>query len=533
MKNLLLYILTTLKIALIKQFLWKPLIRLTHDPQKAQADLLQRILKQNKATVFGQEHGFADISSYEEYRKVVSVNDYEALRNYVDKQEAEKKPYLNSDQPVMYAQTSGTTGKPKYIPILQRTISQYRMSQHIIAYTIYAAIPGAYQGKVLAIVSPSVEGRLDSGTPYGSMSGLIYQSMPAFVHMKYVVPPKVFEMADYDEKYYLITLHALAEKAITMIATANPSTLIKLEKIMNSQSERLIDDIKAINPTRADTLQRLLSDKNALVFTDIWSNLKCVTTWTGGSCGALIPTLRKQLSSGTRIVEMGYLSSEFRGGITIDALENRQIPTLHENFFEFVEKDDWENGTPEFLTLDKIEACKHYYIFVTTQNGLYRYNINDIIEVTGRYNNTPTIRFVQKGKGVTNLTGEKLYEGQLLHAMTKMKETHGIDFDFFVMLGCPEVLEYTLYIEHEPLAISDIEQHLSFLNTEFETKRKSGRLKPVRVVFVQDGTGEAYKKHCLKGGQREGQFKLTHLQYKQDCSFDFIEYVRQGSDATV
>ena len=133
---------TFLKMALIRAFLWKPLIRKTRNPRKAQNELLLRILKRNRDTAFGREHGFAEISSYEEYQKAVPVNRYEALRGYVERQESEKKPYLTPDRPVMYAQTSGTTGKPKYIPISRRTVSQTRRSQYIVAYANYAAIPG-------------------------------------------------------------------------------------------------------------------------------------------------------------------------------------------------------------------------------------------------------------------------------------------------------------------------------------------------------------------------------------------------------
>ena len=183
---------TWLHMAFVKQFLWKPLIRKTHDPRITQWNVLQGILERNKDTSFGKEHGFATITSYREFRHAVPVNDYEALRSYIDRQEVEKAPHLNPQQPVMYAQTSGTSGKPKYIPVQKHTISQYRRSQHIVAYTIYAAIPDVYRGKILAIVAPAVEGHLESGTPYGSMSGIIDRSMPQVVKKKYVVPPRSY-----------------------------------------------------------------------------------------------------------------------------------------------------------------------------------------------------------------------------------------------------------------------------------------------------------------------------------------------------
>ena len=99
-----------------------------------------------------------------------------------------------------------------------------------------------------------------------------------------------------------------------------------------------------------------------------------------------------------------------------------------------MEQEEWESEQHNFLTIDQIEEGKQYYIFATTQNGLYRYFINDIIEVNGRFNNTPTIRFVQKGKGVTNITGEKLYENHLIEAVGEVKKKLGLDIQFLSLI---------------------------------------------------------------------------------------------------
>ena len=87
------------------------------------------------------------------------------------------------------------------------------------------------------------------------------------------------------------------------------------------------------------------------------------------------------------------------------------------HFFEFVERDLWDRGEPKFLTLDGIRKGIDYYIVVTTPSGLYRYFINDLVRVSGYLHKTPLLKFVQKGKGVTNITGEKLYESQVLTAV--------------------------------------------------------------------------------------------------------------------
>lgn len=526
MKELVVFILMPLRMAFIRIFVWRPFIKATHNPHYHQNKLLLQVLKKNKKTVYGKEHNFSEIKNYDDYIKSVPVNSYNDLEEYIDKQDVEKSQYLTAESPLFYAVTSGTTGRSKKIPILKTTIAQYQQSQQLLAYAMYQGISSAYAGKILAMVSPSREGLLDSGSPYGSMSGLIYQSMPKILRSKYVVPAHVFEIKNYENKYLAIARAALKEKSISMIATANPTSLIKLDQVINENVNTLIEEIDVTNKERAHELMGLLKDVGSLKFVDIWPKLKAITVWTGSSCAIPISHLRDKLSVDTRIVELGYMSTEFRGGVTIDVKSNKQVPTFHQNYFEFVEKNQWEEGIHNFLRLDQIIAGVQYYIFATTKAGLYRYDINDLIEVTGYFNSVPTIQFVQKGKGVTNITGEKLCEVQLLDAIQEFREEQGVEFEFFVLVAYPEKYEYCLFIEQAPFDAADIEIKLQKLNIEFEEKQKSGRLKPLRFIFIRSGSSDLYKKHCLERGQREGQYKMMHLQYDKDCGFDFFSMER-------
>ena len=216
-------LLTSMRMAYIGAFVWKLFIRATHNPQPHQDKLLLEILQRNKATVYGREHNFAAITNYDDYKAAVPINSYDDLADYISRQDVEDLPCLTQESPAFYVMTSGTTGRSKQIPILQSGVKHYRQSQQLLAYAMYKDLPQAYKGKILAMVSPSHEGFLPSGRPYGSMSGLIYQSMPRTLRQKYVVPPKVFEMADYGEKYLEIARAALSEECISMIATANPT----------------------------------------------------------------------------------------------------------------------------------------------------------------------------------------------------------------------------------------------------------------------------------------------------------------------
>ena len=71
----------------------------------------------------------------------------------------------------------------------------------------------------------------------------------------------------------------------------------------------------------------------------LWPRLSTRVTWTGGSCGIALNKLKKYLPSTVKIVEMGYVSSEFSGTANIDTKRNICMPLVTDHFYEFVEKD--------------------------------------------------------------------------------------------------------------------------------------------------------------------------------------------------
>ncbi len=231
-------------------------------------------------------------------------------------------------------------------------------------------------------------------------------------------------------------------------------------------------------------------------------------------------------------MELGYQATEFRGTIPLSAETPGGLPPLHHHFFEFVEQDQWDGGNPESLTLDRLEAGRRYYILITTMSGLYRYFMNDLIEVTDIFHRTPLLRFVQKGKGVTSLTGEKVYEAQTIQAVRDVGSRFGMAPAFFVLVADDERSAYRLYIESEDRTPPDaqtiavaVDRRLGELNIEYDSKRASGRLGALSVAWLRPGAAEAYKAACVGRGQREGQFKPAVVQYRKDLVLSFDEYV--------
>jgi hypothetical protein len=529
---------------------WQPAERHTHQPAIAQINVMQRLLYQNRDTQFGKKHRFSKIQNYAEFRQNIPVQTYESLRPYIEEQRLTGIKALTNETPKFYAQTSGTTGEPKYIPITLATLKMHSDEQSLFSYLQYRACPEAFAGKALGIMGAAVEGYLDSGHEVGSVSGHLYQSLPKIIQSRFVLPPAVSRITNYDLKYLVILRLALAEPNITYAGSPNPSTFLRLLSVLNKQRETLIeslltgnlvgiemldDDLKSLlerkfKPELARAAQ--ISNLPELTFANVWPELKLLTTWTGGSCGIALEALREKLPTNTKIMELGYQSTEFRGSIALQAETNAGLPPLHHHFFEFVEQSRWDNDNPDFLMLDQLSQDITYYIFVTNASGLYRYFMNDLVQVGGFFNATPLLSFVQKGKGVTNLTGEKLYEAQVISAVQAISATLGLISSFYILVANQKTMSYQLFLETDkPAQFNHItfsqllDEKLGELNIEYQAKRGSGRLAPLTTAWLKFGTGEVYKSQCMSLGQREGQFKPSVLQYFHHLHLPLTDYV--------
>ncbi len=518
-------------------------------PQEVQENLLQRILTANADTEFGKQYGFSRVADIDGYRKAVPVQTYEDLRPLIERQELTRQRCLTTEQPVYYHQTSGTVGEPKNIPVTESGLRRIRRHQQVSAYAQSMASK-IFRGKAFGITGQAIEGRMEGGTPFGSASGLLYQSQSRFIRSRYVLPAALSDIDDYESRYLAMAIYGLAEPSVSCIATANPSTLVRLLSVINenvdlilasvtsghlpkgvSTGDSAIDQLRA-NARRADQLAKVFTEKGTLSYLDIWPNLGGVVTWTGGSCAVPLRGLVGLLPDKTMIIELGYVASEFRGTVNIDVHRGVCLPTLLDTVFEFVERSAWEEGSGDFLSLHELDDGREYYVFITTPEGLYRYDMNDIIRVTGKMNETPTLEFVQKGKGVTNITGEKLHEVQVLDAVLAVLKERDIRSDFFVMLADQNSAQYTLFIEMQQpsgggidAAISnDLDGRLRASNIEYDGKRGSGRLSPLIVLRLRAGTGEEYRRSHIAEGRRDAQFKFLHLQYTHECSFDFDSF---------
>lgn len=465
-------------------------------PARTQELLLRRILHQNHRSEFGKAYHFQHIRTASDYAAQVPIYEYEGLRPWIDRQMTTETAVLTTSPFRHCLLTSGTTGEPKRIPLTAPMITHLRDCQRLAAYSHFLQAPRLFSGKLLSINGAAIEGTTPEGIPYGCFSGVLHDAMTRFMSRR-----SVPSMPLGAQRYESIAREAALTPDITVAISANPSSFLRLKELM--------------------LREELIAPGTRLG--DLWPDMQAVITWTGGNCAAYIPALQQEFPH-AKILEAGYLASELYG--TIPLAKGICAPALGYYFFEFIPVDAWEKGERETLMLHQLSQGQRYYVIVTNESGLYRYFMHDIVEVNGIFEHTPCLRFIQKGKGVTSLTGEKLYESQLIEAVQHSWD-NGPSPTFFLALAHTDPAHYRLYLEadHIPANLEKrIDHALSALNIEYRSKRKSERLHSLLLVPLRPGTGNAYRQHCLQNGQREAQWKPLHLHYAGDFRFDFTPY---------
>ena len=123
------------------------------------------------------------------------------------------------------------------------------------------------------------------------------------------------------------------------------------------------------------------------------------------------------------------------------------VLAAHMYHFEFIPEEERDSKKPITLLAHELEVGKRYFILFSNTSGLYRYDINDIIEVIGFYNEFPLFKFIQKGEGTTSLTGEKITEAQVIQAIEDTAQIEGITVKFYTMFCDFCEQNYRLYVE--------------------------------------------------------------------------------------
>ena len=524
----------------------------TRDPARRQAQVLRRLLSSNAGTAFGRTHDFSRISNAEDYARAIPVAGYEEFRPFVQRVIDGERRVLTAEQPCMFTCTSGTTGEPKLIPV---TATAKDLAARAIRVWLARAMQqhsGCLSHKALTMVSPVVEGTTATRIPYGSMSGLSSGHVPEIIRRHYALPAALSLVEDYSARYSLAMRLAMAQR-VSMIATANPGTLIRLAETAKDNAEQLVRAVRdgtlgigeprihvtpgvtscdvlreiraATYPDRARArfLEDVILRTGGLSPRDVWPELRLIGCWLGGSAGFQAAQLRKHYGGVPRR-DLGLWASEGRMTIPVSDETASGVLALDTNFYEFIPERGIDELQPRTLLAHQLERGQRYYLIISSDNGLYRYEMNDIVEVTGFYNRTPMLAFVRKGRDMVSICGEKLHLNHIQTAVRCAEQQTKVAIRQFRIIPDLTHLRYHLLVEQ--VANSGLidaagfteafDRSLSVSNIEYASRRAAARLHAPIVWVMQHGWSERVAGADFKSGKRETQYKWQHITHEWD-----------------
>lgn len=536
--------------------------RASKNPRKAQEKTLREILTYARDTEYGKEHHFSeileaktDIELYARYQKYVQLNDYEDLRPYVEKHKHGASNILFPGKPVLYATTSGTTKEPKWVPITKEYLHNiYGKMTKVWLFNFIKNRPEVFTGKIVSIVGKVKEGEAPDGTMFGSVSGVTQRDCPGFVKKLYASPASVFSIEDYTARYYTLMRMGI-ERNITLVVTANPSTIVEMQNNVNEYFDDYCTDIEhgtlnanlnipqwirediqpylKPNPDRAAELRALKAKFGTVLPKHYWPNMQILNTWKCGNTAVYLDKINGSFPEQILHQEFGYFASECRFGLVLDDTVNTVLfPHFH--YYEFVAEEELESENKHYLQLHELRAGKRYCPYVTTFAGLYRYNMNDLLEVGPSFCNTPTVHMIQKVNGIVTMTGEKLHERQFIEAVHTAEEKSGLMTKFFVGFADMEKSAYHFYYEFADQSTTQkqaenftklVDEELKQTNIEYEAKRASFRVKDPITHRLVEQSFEKFKAQCIAEGARDGQFKMNLLMQDEKRHAKFKQLV--------
>ena len=517
--------------------------QLSKAPMKANRALLMKIVKANRNTEFGKAHKFSEIRTIEDFKKNVPMANYEDFAPMIERVKDGEKNLLVSAKILGYSRTSGSSGVPKYIPSTKPSLQAY------VNYTWTRALAlGARelkrQGKKFkpgrgVFLSPATNDRLPNGMLCSNIAEIGAQQYGTFYPFILALPTKdLFDMHDGDYIYNIYRF-ALADEDITfffsVFFSVNVSQLAYLrthwQVIVDDIEKGTIDDSIVMKPELRKTLCariRPMPERAAYLrkqfeqgfdetlFRRLWPNLTVLC----GVGNASFKSAADYIRGFAKDVPFDFSIYGASEGLiaACTELENTDMQLLVDScFYEFIPADSASDPNPPTLTLDQLKTGEKYEILITTQAGLYRYHLKDVIEVKGFRNKCPMISFVYRKGQLFNVAGEKFSEEDARCTIDRLEKAHGITVDHWLFYQDDSVMpnRYALVVESDAdldwdACIDELEGYMGFYNKRYTTQRQKAFIDRMVIRHQKPGTHDAWAARCVEKGASAAQIKPVH-----------------------
>ncbi len=481
----------------IKSFLAKPYASYIHSKLRKgmmaanahQQAILQYLVKYGGRTVFGKDHNLAAVKNYEEFKKAVPIRDYEAFTPYINKIKNGEQNILWKGRPIYFAKTSGTTSGVKYIPISKDSISNHIEGARnaLLCYMAESGKTDFANGKMI-FLSGSPELERVGGIPTGRLSGIVNHFIPRYLRGNQLPSYETNCIEDWE---------------------------VKLDKIVQETMNEDMTLISGIPPWMQMYFDWLSARKEGKNIKEIFPNLQVIVHG-GVNFEPYKAKLLDSLGGEVDMIETFPASEGFFAFQDLPGKEGLLLNTDAGIFYEFVPADEIDNEHPTRLSLAEVKVGVNYALIVSTNAGLWAYNIGDTV----RFISTEPYRLVVTGrvKHYISAFGEHVIGEEVEHAIRLAADEfnlHVIEFTVAPAIKVTAGLPYHEWFVEFEEPPADVEKFASVVNSRLREKNiyyndliAGNILQTLKIRVMKKNTFIEYMRSIGKLG---GQNKVPRL----------------------
>ncbi|MEM9679353.1 MAG: GH3 auxin-responsive promoter family protein, partial [Bacteroidota bacterium] len=457
-------------------------------PVETQQKVFEDLIARASGTAFGKDHDFISINTHADFVERVPIRDYEGVKHYVDRVVEGEADVLWNGKPIYFAKTSGTTSGAKYIPITKESMPTHVEAARnaILMYINETGKSNFVDGKMIFLQgSPILDKK--NGIQIGRLSGIVAHYVPKYLQKNRLPSYETNCIEDWEAKVDAIVDETLP-KNMTIISGIPSWVQMYFEKLIEKTGQNVGDIFKNFNLF-------IFGGVNYEPYRAKFENL----------IGRRVDSIELYPAS------EGFFAFQDKQG------EKGMLLQLNSGiFYEFVEADTFFEDNSQRITIKDVKLGVNYVMLITTNAGLWAYNLGDTVEFTS----LKPYRVIVTGriKHFISAFGEHVIGKEVEQALKEATEGTEISVNEFSVApqinpksGLP-YHEWLIEFENGPANmstfISKLDTSLQEQNSYYFDLIEGKVLKPLEVTKVQQGGFKNYMKSIGKLG---GQNKIPRL----------------------
>ena len=462
-------------------------------PVETQQAVFKSLIKNAKDTEFGKDHHFASIKTFEDFQKNVPVRDYEDLKHYIEKVKIGEENILWKGKPLYFAKTSGTTSGAKYIPLTKESMPTHvNAARNAILHYIHETGNADFvDGKMIFLQgSPILTEK--HGIKFGRLSGIVAHFVPKYLQKNRMPSWETNCIEDWETK-----VNAIVDETIKK----NMSVISGIPSWVQMYFERLQEK------SGGKKISEIFKNFNLFIYGGV--NYEPYRAKFEQMIGKKVDSIELFPAS------EGFFAYQSRN-FDIKNEEGMLLLLNSGIFYEFIKSDEFFEPNPKSYTVGEVEVGINYALIVSTNAGLWRYNIGDTVQFTSLFPH----RVIVSGriKHFISAFGEHVIANEVENAMKEATAGTKIVINEFTVApqinpssGLP-YHEWFIEFENEP------ENREAFAEAIDDSMRKqniyyddliTGNV--LRKVVVTKVSKNGFQEYMKSQGKLGGQNKIPRL----------------------